>query len=197
MTSNQFKPEKCERCHSNRIIPIIEGSPTNREALILDLQGKIKIGGCFEICNGSALWACADCGCCISDDAFCLEESNRELVKAYNEAVDNAFDSLEMIDEKELRKLKGLDLLCVLSKIFLSNEFFELERGEESYLIKNIKGTELEFKLNSLLKLDCFCQMDEYLGEEKKKEFSVRINKEECVAVATRVAPGRIQVKRI
>lgn len=209
ITSNQFRPDKCERCYSNRIVPIIEGHPVGK-SWILTLQKKIELCGSFAISNGSAIWACADCGGYITDDAYRMDESNRKLIEAYNDAVDNAFNSFEMIDEVEERKLMGLDFLCTLSRNFLSNEFFEIEMEEDSFLIKNFDGSKLEFDnskfeldemdfkfdLNSLLTNDRFCQIDEYLGEEKTKEFSIRINKEECVAVATRVAPGRIQVKR-
>ncbi len=196
MTMKEGRPHKCKYCDSTRIIPGVNGSPSDDELYTLKLQDKIALLGCFEIVKGSAIWACADCGEWVQDEAYLYDESNSELVQAYEDAVKNAVDNLEVLNEAEMRKLISFRFLRSYSREYLNDGFFELEKTAKSFLIKTSDGAKHEFVSNSLIPIDYFGTMDDYLGEEGTKEFAVRINKEECGAVATRVAPGKIQVKR-
>ncbi|WP_417388535.1 hypothetical protein [Gimesia sp.] len=196
MRTKQGKPDKCKYCDSTRIIPGVNGSPSDNEIYTLKLQDKIALIGCFEIIKGCAIWACADCGEWVQDEAYLYDESNSELIQAYEDAVKNAVDNLEVLSETEMRKLIGFRFLRSYSREYLDDRIFELVKTTESFLIKTADGTKHEFVSNSLIPIDYFGMMDDYLGEEGTIEFAVWINKKELEAVATRVASGKIQVKQ-
>lgn len=160
------------------------------------MQGKLSHCGSFARDNGSAIWACADCGHYVTDDAYCMDESNPGLLQTYYDAIDQAFGNFEMIDEDEVRKLEGLNFLRSFSREYLRNEFFEMEKTKETLFIIDEDGSKYDVDSEVPVFSQRFPYIEEYLGEEQTKEFSVRLNKEECVAIATRVAPGRIRVRR-
>ena len=54
------KPEKCPKCGSAKVLPILYGFPS-AEALKAGLESKIKLGGCV-IKDGAPIWHCAECG---------------------------------------------------------------------------------------------------------------------------------------
>ncbi|QDU49449.1 hypothetical protein [Gimesia panareensis] len=174
---------------------MIQGHP-NHESFILDVQGKLTHGGCLEICNGSAIWACADCGHYVTDDAYLMDELNTELMQTYYDAIDQAFESFEMIDEDEVRKIKGLKFLRGFTRKHMTDGFFEMEKTKETMFIIDAEGSRYDVDAELPVFSQRFPYIEEYLGESQTKEFSVRLNKEECVAIATRVAPGRIRVRR-
>ncbi|QDV52185.1 hypothetical protein [Gimesia fumaroli] len=196
MTTKQSKPHKCEYCDSTKIIPMVNGSPVDPALESLVAQDKIYVRGSFQIVKGSVIWICADCHEGVQDEAYLYDESNSELMQAYEDAIKEAFENLEYLNESEIRKLEGRAFLRSLSQNYLSYGLFELEKSEESFWIKPSTGATHEYVTNSIIPMNYFGDMDDYLGEEGTKEFEVRINKEACVAVATRIAPGKIQVKR-
>lgn len=189
-TKKQARPERCDECYSNRLVPIVEGQPDGKLG-ILELQGKISLRGCFEISEGSPLWACADCGEWVNDDAFCFNPSNREVKQDYDGAVKSALDKFESVEPAEIRRLNGQRFLRSFSAQFLNTGSFELQQSGESFSIRK-NG---ESVTNSLFSVDRFCQICEWLGGETKCVV-VRCNKEEVVGFATQLAADRIQVRK-
>ena len=121
----------CKHCGSSRIVPIVWGS-LSYEMRLLELQGKIGLGGCFMTGVGSSMWECADCLEGVKDDRFLWQETETFPMRVYQQTLDQLFAEVEPVSEEEYAVLSGRSWLKTLIRSALGIENSKLTIFETS-----------------------------------------------------------------
>ena len=198
-TTNPLTPATCTNCCSSQIVPVIEGHPEG-DLMTLVFQGKLALCGSFAISDGSAIWACSECGERVLDEKYCYDSNNLELVDTYNRTVNAVFDDFVSLEEADVRKLKGLSFLKGLARSYLENghEIFFIESQNGDFQVSFGVSNENSAEQNSLLTEDRVAQMFEFIGDKRRAEFAIRIKKKEIKVFAEpQSAPLRIRIEKM
>jgi len=120
-----LRPERCQYCGSNHLIPIVTGTLTgNLEQL--SILGLVQPWGCFALGERMPLWACDDCGQAVAQECFLWGDGTSPQAEAYRDHVRQLFRTFKPVDDCTLAIRRGEGLLKGSIRGVFSTGFAEL-----------------------------------------------------------------------